>query len=70
MGFKEENDKERMRFVVEWAEYVRTHPDREWSRQQNILINSGLKTANMTKEQYLLLKDEEGKYNKVKNNKK
>ncbi len=32
-------------FIHFWAEYVRTHPDKEWSSQQNILINSVLKTC-------------------------
>jgi len=32
--------------IKQWAEYVRTHDDAEWSRQQNRLINSQLQTAN------------------------
>lgn len=47
---------ERMKFVEFWANYVRTHSDAEWSRQQNILINSCLKTTSMTKEQFLEMK--------------
>ncbi len=47
---------ERMKFVEFWAEYVRTHSDVEWSRQQNVLINSCLKSASMTKEQFLEMK--------------
>ena len=39
------NKEERMNFVEYWAEYVRTHPDREWSRQQNILIDGQIKNA-------------------------
>ncbi len=35
-----ENIAERRAFVKQWAEYVRTHPDREWSAQQNKIINS------------------------------
>ncbi len=58
MGFKEENQKERMEFVVFWAKYVRTHPAKDWSHQQNVIINSNLKSANMTKEQYLKMKGE------------
>ncbi len=34
------NREERMNFVEFWAEFVRTHSDKEWSRQQNNLINS------------------------------
>lgn len=45
-----------MWFIDYWAEYVKTHSDRDWSRQQNIIINSCLKTANMTKEQFLEMK--------------
>lgn len=39
------NKEDRMNFVEFWAEYVRTHSDKEWSRQQNKLINSQLKIA-------------------------
>lgn len=45
-----------MKFVDAWAEYVRTHPDSEWSRQQNVIINSCLKSASLTKEQFLEMK--------------
>ena len=34
------NIEDRMNFVKYWAEYVRTHPDKDWSRQQAVLINS------------------------------
>ncbi len=37
---KEINFKERLKFVKFWANYVKTHSDKEWSRQQNILIDS------------------------------
>ena len=62
MGFREDNEAERMRFVKLWAEYVRTHDDKDWSRQQNVIIDSALKTANITKKQYLALKEKGGKY--------
>ena len=55
--FTDDNDRERLRFVTRWAEYVRSHDDREWSRQQNLIINSALRTATMTKEQYLKMKN-------------
>ena len=32
-------------FVKYWANWVRTHPDKEWSRQQNIIIDSQIKSA-------------------------
>jgi len=37
---------ERRAFIRRWAEYVRTHEDKEWSCQQNKLIDSQLQTAN------------------------
>lgn len=58
MSFTSENQKERMRFVDKWAEYVKTHSDKEWSRQQNIIINSCLRSASMTKEQFFKMKGE------------
>jgi len=53
--------KDRLNFVEYWANYVRTHPDKEWSRQQNVLINSlmqNAKNSKLTKEQYLRIKGE------------
>ena len=51
---KQKNDEERMKFVDYWAEYVRTHSDKEWSRQQAVLINSQLKNnIKLTREEYL-----------------
>jgi len=41
-----QNIKERRAFIKRWAEYVRTHDDEEWSRQQNTLIDSQRETAN------------------------
>ncbi|MBI4010168.1 MAG: hypothetical protein HY361_03195 [Candidatus Aenigmarchaeota archaeon] len=55
------NKEERMNFVKYWANYVKTHSDREWSRQQNVLINSLMKNAKnskMTPRQYLKIKGE------------
>jgi hypothetical protein len=44
-------------FIDYWAEFVRTHPDKEWSKQQNTLINSMLKTAKQfSRAEYLELK--------------
>ena len=37
---KEKNRQERLEFFRFWAKYVREHPDKEWSRQQKILIDS------------------------------
>jgi len=58
MSFIEENNKERLEFVDRWAEYVRTHSDKDWSKQQNIIINSSLKSANYSREGYLKMKNE------------
>ncbi len=33
------NQEDRINFVKFWAEYVRTHPDKEWSEQQNVVID-------------------------------
>lgn len=58
MSFTSENQKERMRFVDKWAEYVKTHSDKNWSRQQNVVINSSLRSASMTEEQFFKMKGE------------
>lgn len=46
----------RYEFIDKWAEYVRTHNDKDWSRQQNVIINSQLRSSKMTKEQFLKMK--------------
>lgn len=40
------NTEYRRAMIKRWAEYVRTHDDREWSRQQNRLIDSQIQSAN------------------------
>ncbi|RLM76616.1 hypothetical protein DVK05_16420 [Halorubrum sp. Atlit-8R] len=40
------NTEQRRAMIKRWAEYVRTHDDSEWSRQQNRLIDSQLQSAN------------------------
>lgn len=55
------NKEDRLNFVRFWAEYVRTHPDKVWSRQQNVLINSVMQNAKyfpLTPKQYLKIKGE------------
>lgn len=59
MNFTKENQKERFRFIDQWAEYVRNHDDKEWSKQQNVIINSCFRTASMTKKEYLTMKGEQ-----------
>ena len=58
MSFIDELQLERIQFVDKWAEYVCNHDDKDWSHQQNIIINSCLKNATFTKEEYLLMKNE------------
>jgi hypothetical protein len=56
MALSRRDFKERLRFVRFWADYVKKTPNKEWSRQQNILINSVLKSANQNVELYLRIK--------------
>jgi hypothetical protein len=35
----------RKEFIKFWANYVRTHKDKEWSKQQKKLIDSQIKSA-------------------------
>lgn len=37
---------QRREAIKEWAAYVRTHEDEQWSREQNTLIDAQLETAN------------------------
>jgi hypothetical protein len=39
------NREERIQFIREWAEYVRTHPDDDWGEQVNKLVNSQIRAA-------------------------
>lgn len=43
------NREDRLNFVEFWAEYVKTHNDKEWSRQQNILIDSQIQSSRSIK---------------------
>lgn len=55
------NDKDRMWFVEYWAEYVMTHPDKVWSEQQRIIIDSQIENARNCKlsaKEYLEIKGE------------
>lgn len=45
----------RMEFVEFWARYVRSHSDKDWSIQQNKVINSQFPST-MTKRQFLEMK--------------
>ena len=37
------NQEERANFVKFWVQYMKTKKDKEWSRQQNVLIDSIIK---------------------------
>ena len=56
MDIIKQNNKERLKFVDIWSKYVLEHEDRIWSRQQNVIINSCLRSANMSKETYINMK--------------
>ncbi len=34
------NKEDRENFIKYWANYIKTHSDREWSRQQKVLIDA------------------------------
>jgi len=38
--FKIQNAKERLEFIDFWVNYIKTHSDKEWSKQQNIVIDA------------------------------
>lgn len=53
------NKKERMNFVEYWADFVKNNPDKVWSRQQKILIDSQIKNAQnfkISRKDYLEIK--------------
>lgn len=55
------NREERLNYVDYWAEYVRDNPDKVWSVQQNIIINSQIQNSRcskLTPKQYLEIKGE------------
>lgn len=35
---KKENFEERLKFIDFWTAYIKEHSDKEWSSQQNILL--------------------------------
>ena len=39
------NAEDRMHFVSFWAQYVKTHADEDWSRQQKKLIDAQIQNA-------------------------
>lgn len=58
MRFTEENNKERLEFIDRWSDFVRDNDDMVWSKQQNVIIDSCIKSNKMTKEEYIRMKNE------------
>ena len=58
-----DNKKARLLFFGYLANYCRTHPDRDWGAQQNILINAMMENAKhypFSAKKYLEMKGEKG----------
>lgn len=58
---KGKSSEERMAAVIKWAEYVKTHSARDWSRMHNRLIDNSIKkmrALKLTPRQYLEIKGE------------
>ena len=54
---KQLNQKQREEFIDYWVNYMKTLPDKEWSKQQNVLINSMLQSAKQwSREDFLNLR--------------
>jgi hypothetical protein len=56
MGFTDDINTERMEFVERWARFVSANTDRNWSKQQNIIINSALRSSRISLQDFLLMK--------------
>ncbi|MBU0470851.1 MAG: hypothetical protein KKA62_03925 [Nanoarchaeota archaeon] len=55
----ESNKKQREWFIDYWVNFMKNNPDEEWSRQQNVLIDSILQSAKQwSRKEYLELKGE------------
>jgi len=53
------NQKQREEFIDFWVKFVKTHKDSEWSKQQNLLINSQLQGAKqLSRKEYLEFRGE------------
>jgi hypothetical protein len=35
-----DNQEDRINFIKFWVNYIKNHKDKEWSRQQNLIIDS------------------------------
>ena len=54
-----DNKEERMNFVEYWADFVKNNPDKIWSKQQKILIDSQIENARnfkISRKDYLEIK--------------
>lgn len=38
------NEEDRINFIKFWVNYMKTHSDKEWSEQQNLIIDSVAET--------------------------
>lgn len=56
MALSRKDFQERLRFVRLWAAYVKRMPNAKWSKQQNMLINSVMKSASQDANLYLRVK--------------
>lgn len=37
---RKRNREQRREFIKYWANYIKNHEDKEWSKQQNVIIDS------------------------------
>lgn len=57
MALNKKEKEERLKFVRFWANYIKSHPNKVWSKQQVVLINSVMKTSNKDPKLYLKVKN-------------
>ena len=57
MEWNSENSNQRKWFVKYWANYMKSVPNKEWSRQQNIVIDSQLMSATKDRDRYMKIKN-------------
>ena len=43
--FKKRNFKDRLDFIKFWIDYMKKHSDKEWSKQQAVLIDSQIQNS-------------------------
>jgi hypothetical protein len=56
MGLSKKEKEARLQFVRLWVDYMKTHSNKVWSRQQAMLINSQLIGADQNVKRYLDVK--------------